>query len=92
MQISPISTTCNNTSFKEVNMKHYNRLKKSFERYGWFGDELNRLYYKVCYREVSVRDGIDTLKAVEPFVAEGDQYSYNYKLKLFKGMLSRGMN
>lgn len=64
MRISPINQ--NQNSFKAVNQKYYQWAKKDIKQgIGLSGELLTQIEMKVCWKELSPQDAIDTIEAIK---------------------------
>ena len=75
-----------NTSFKAVNQKYLKSAQKSYE---WFGN-VNSEWYNairddaILWKEISIKDAVDTMLAVKKYVNEGSMDFYNHVLTRIK--------
>ena len=75
-----------NTSFKAVNQKYLKSAQKSYE---WFGN-VNSEWYNairddaILWKEISIKDAVDTMLAVKKYVNEGSMDFYNHVLTCIK--------
>ena len=64
MRISPIKQ--NQNSFKAVNQKYYQWAKEDIKQgIGLSGELLTQIEMKVCWKELSPQDAIDTIEAIK---------------------------
>ena len=63
MLISPINQSQN--SFKAVNQKYYQWAKKELSGSRCFGELLYQFKFDISLKEITPKDAIDTLKAIE---------------------------
>ena len=75
-----------NTNFKAVNQKYLKSAQKSYE---WFGN-VNSEWYNairddaILWKEISIKDAVDTMLAVKKYVNEGSMDFYNHVLTRIK--------
>lgn len=64
MRVNPMS---NQTNFKAVNQKYYQWAKKDIEYYGigLSGETLTQIEMDVCWKDMTVKDALDTLYAIK---------------------------
>ena len=75
-----------NTSFKAVNQKYLKSAQKSYE---WFGN-VNSEWYNairddaILWKEISIKDAVDTMLAAKKYVSKGSMDVYNHILNRIK--------
>ena len=88
MRVNPVSQQ-NNQSFKAINQKYFMRAKREISKRGWITEDFLCCirYDTVLWKEISLRDCIDTLNAVKNILKEPD-LSIENDLKVYNNMLS----
>ncbi len=91
MRISPISQ--NNQSFKAVNQKYYKRAEREISRRGWITEDLLCClrYDVLLWKEISFKDGVDTLCAIKNILKEPDN-SLEYDLSAYEKMFQESQS
>ena len=86
MKVNPVNNPINQPAFQKVNQKY---LKWAQDDYAaiknidtnWY-DSLRQDV--ILFKDISVQDGIDTMKAVRKYVTEGSMKFYNHVMDCIK--------
>ena len=68
MRIAPINNNQNN--FKAVNPKYYKWAEREAKGTKGFGELFTQLRYDVAWGDITLKDGLDTLKAIEKLLPD----------------------
>ncbi len=86
MKVNPVNNPINQPAFQKVNQKYLAKAEEWYKRRG----DINGTWYDslredvILFKDISVQDGIDTMKAVKKYVKEGSMNFYNHVMECIK--------
>lgn len=86
MKVNPVDNPINQPAFQKVNQKYLKWAQNDYAAIrnidtNWY-DSLRQDV--ILFKDISVQDGIDTMKAVRKYVTEGSMKFYNHVMDCIK--------
>ena len=86
MKVNPVNNPINQPAFQKVNQKYLAKAERLYKNRGnidaaWYHSLRDDV---LLFKDISVQDGIDTMKAVRKYVSEASMKAYNMVLENIK--------